>query len=135
MAISGILNKERSRVERKLVEEKKRNKNNPRKGVLWFLFYCCIKSLALIFTSILFKLNNQPEDPERNLQPFQMIASRSLIALITMIAYYNKKLKAAVFDDVVKKTRVSYSFWLKINCRRFHQIQSSLQVRITDHLT
>ena len=37
-----------------------------------------------------------------------MIASRSLIALITMIAYYNKNLKAAVFDDVVKKTRVSY---------------------------
>ena len=79
---------------------------------MWFLFYCCIKSLALIFTSILFKLNNQPEEPKRNLQPFQMIAARSLIALITMIAYYNKNLKAAVFDDVVKKTKVSKRFML-----------------------
>ena len=44
MAISGILNKERSRVERKLVEEKKRNKNNR----LWIIMFVLIFALPTV---------------------------------------------------------------------------------------
>ena len=73
------------RVERILSHQKEENKNNPTKGVLWYLVFCVARSAAMILASLLFSLNNHPNDPSRNLLPFQMLLARSAISLITMI--------------------------------------------------
>ena len=46
-----------ARVERKLHKKEKEHKDNPKKGVMWYLFYCCIKAAAMICSSLLFDLN------------------------------------------------------------------------------
>ena len=58
------------RVERILSHAKEENKNNPTKGVLWYLVFCLARSAAMILASLLFSLNNHPSDPARNLLPF-----------------------------------------------------------------
>jgi hypothetical protein len=58
------------RVERILSHAKEENKNNPTKGVLWYLVFCLARSAAMILASLLFSLNNQPGVPGNNLLPF-----------------------------------------------------------------
>ena len=58
------------KVERKLSKLKEENKDNPKMGVTWYLIYCVVKSALLILTSLLFSMNNHPDDPTRNLSPF-----------------------------------------------------------------
>lgn len=89
-----------ARVERKLAKKQEDGKDNPRAGVMWYLFYCFIKALAMICASLIFDRNSSKTDPTRNLQPFQMIFARSSIALITMVLWQNVGLKKAVWDGV-----------------------------------
>ena len=82
------------RIERKLHKNKhKEHADNPKKGVMWYLVYCCIKAIAMICSSILFDLN-------KDLQPFQMLFGRSTVALVTMILWLNCGLKKAVWNGV-----------------------------------
>lgn len=76
----------KARVERKLAKQEEKG-DNPKKGVMWYLFYCFIKALAMVFASLIFKRNSSPTDKDRNLQPFQMIFARSVIAIITMLIW------------------------------------------------
>ena len=87
-------------MERKLAKLKDVNKDNPKKGVMWYLFYCLAKSAALILSAFLFSMNNHPDDPTRNLQPFQMLIGRSVIGIFVMIVWQNIGLKKAVWDGI-----------------------------------
>ena len=73
---------------------------------MWYLIYCVVKSVLLILTSLLFELNNHPEDPSRNLSPFQMLVGRSVIGIMVMIVWQNVGLKKAVWDGI-KRDQVS----------------------------
>ena len=58
-----------------------------------------------IFSSLIFKLNDFPDEPDKNLEPFQMVAGQASISIIIMIVVYNRKLKEHVWDDVKKKVK------------------------------
>ena len=77
-----------SRAEVKLIQEDK-----PMEGTLLFIAYTLLKSTAYLCGSYLYDRN-----PE--LVPFQMLIMRAAFAIITLIAYYNKELKKAVWDGV-----------------------------------
>ena len=59
--------------------------------------------MAYIFSSLIYKLNDYPDEPDKNLEPFQMVAAQATIAVIIMCFVYNRKLKKNVWDDVKKK--------------------------------
>jgi len=53
----STLRKQKSgKVERKL-EKRKELGDNPAKGTIWYLVYCCIKASAMIASSLIFTLN------------------------------------------------------------------------------
>ena len=43
---------------------------------------------------------DDPDNPDRNLLPFQMLFGRSVIAIVTMVFWQNINLKKAVWDGI-----------------------------------
>lgn len=78
----------------KLTKADKRNvKDQPVKGTIIYIIYTFIKSLSFIFASVLY--NQYPE-----LQPFQLLLLRSVVATVLIVLILNVRLIDAVWTSI-----------------------------------
>ena len=64
-----------SLTEIKLHKQKQIDPKSSLKGVAWFIGGYSFLALLAIFSSLIFKLNDYPGEPDKNLEPFQMVGA------------------------------------------------------------